>query len=432
MHTPSDPICDVAVVGGGLGGLTAATLLARRGLRVELLERATDLGGRAATQLRDGFCFNEGAHALYRGGAAARVLRRLGVKWQGRRPPRSGLAVQADRVHGLPLTLRALLSTTLLSWSSKAQGARIMASLGAYDTHALAAVPWSQWAAAEVPDPTMRATLETFVRVSTYANAPSLVSAGATLDQLRLSSGAGVDYVDGGWTTLVSAISHAARTAGAVLRPSTKVDCAVQTPRGWSVSTDAGKVECRALVLATGPVAARSIVASDAIARASLAAIPAKAACLDVGLRHLPDPDATFALGVDRPLYLSVHSRTARVAPPGHALVSTMKYLAPGEPSDPERDLAELESLLDRLQPGWQQHVVERRWLPSMTASSALVTAAGGGAQGRPRPRVPDAPALWIAGDWVGPEGMLLDASLASAEIAADEAAGDLATARVA
>ncbi len=151
-----------------------------------------------------------------------------------------------------------------------------------------------------------------------------------------------------------------------------------------------------------------------------------------MGLRHLPNPKAIFALGIDRPTYLSVHSQTARLAPSDHALVSTMKYLDPGESSDPEQDRAELESLLDRLQPGWRELQVERSWLPSMTASNAIATAATSGTRGRPDARVPDAPALWVVGDWVGHEGMLLDASLASAETAADEAAGDLATARVA
>ena len=39
----------------------------------------------------------------------------------------------------------------------------------------------------------------------------------------------------------------------------------------------------------------------------------------------------------------------------------------------------------------------------------------------RPGPRVPDAPGVFVVGDWVGGEGMLLDASLASAERAAAE-----------
>ena len=40
---------EVVVVGGGVGGLTAAALLAARGVNVCLLERQSDLGGCAAT-----------------------------------------------------------------------------------------------------------------------------------------------------------------------------------------------------------------------------------------------------------------------------------------------------------------------------------------------------------------------------------------------
>ena len=185
-------------------------------------------------------------------------------------------------------------------------------------------------------------------------------------------------------------------------------------------------------MLATGPAAARSIVASEALAAWASRAIPIRAACLDVAVRTLPDERATFALGVDRPLYLSVHSKTARVAPDGAALVSTMRYLPPGEPSDAKRDEAELERLLDLLQPGWRDVLVRRRWLPAMVVSHALVMAEEGGTRGRPGPRVPDAPGVFVAGDWVGPEGMLLDASLASAERAADALADELAVARVA
>ena len=65
-----DPI-DVAVIGGGLAGLTAACYLARQGREVTVFEQAAELGGRAATQLSDGFAFNRGAHALYSGGAAS-------------------------------------------------------------------------------------------------------------------------------------------------------------------------------------------------------------------------------------------------------------------------------------------------------------------------------------------------------------------------
>jgi hypothetical protein len=45
---------------------------------------------------------------------------------------------------------------------------------------------------------------------------------------------------------------------------------------------------------------------------------------------------------------------------------------------------------------------------------------------------VPDAPDAFVVGDWVGPEGMLLDASLASAGRAAGELASTWRVAKVA
>jgi phytoene dehydrogenase-like protein len=425
---------DVAVVGGGLGGLVAAAAMARAGLDVVLLERASSLGGRAGTHESGGFSFNEGAHAFYAGGAAARVLAGLGVRPAGRKPPPAGLMVRGGAVHTMPSTLGALLTTGLLGAGAKLQGARIFARLASFDAGALASVPWSDWVAERAPDPVMREALEALVRVATYANAPAAISAGATISQLRLAQRPGVAYLDGGWLPMVRAVAAIAHAAGASLRTQARVTCASRGADGWTIGFESGApLACRAVVLATGPAAARSIVASEALASWAARAVPARAACLDVALSRLPEPRATFALGVDRPLYLSVHSRTAHVAPPGAALVSTMKYLpAGGDRSDAARDLAELEAWLDLLQPGWRGALVERRWLPSMVATNAIALARDGGLAGRPGPRVPDAPGVFVVGDWVGDEGMLLDASLASAERAASMVVADLGVAKVA
>jgi prolycopene isomerase len=49
---------DVIVIGGGMGGLTAAALLARRGLQVVLLEQGEHTGGYVTSFRRDGFTFD--------------------------------------------------------------------------------------------------------------------------------------------------------------------------------------------------------------------------------------------------------------------------------------------------------------------------------------------------------------------------------------
>lgn len=56
--------CEVVVVGGGIGGLTVAALLAQRGVNVCLLERQSEVGGCAASFNKFGFTFEQG-HGLY-------------------------------------------------------------------------------------------------------------------------------------------------------------------------------------------------------------------------------------------------------------------------------------------------------------------------------------------------------------------------------
>nr|WP_308252877.1 FAD-dependent oxidoreductase [Pseudonocardia sp. ICBG601] len=60
--TPSG--VDVLVVGAGLAGLRAATVLHRRGLTVRVLEAADRVGGRMATDVVDGFRCDRGFQVL--------------------------------------------------------------------------------------------------------------------------------------------------------------------------------------------------------------------------------------------------------------------------------------------------------------------------------------------------------------------------------
>src|SRR6267378_4020312 len=67
---------EVVVVGGGVGGLTAAALLAARGLNVCLLERQSHLGGCVATIEHAGHRF-EPTHGLYSGWESGGIFQRL-------------------------------------------------------------------------------------------------------------------------------------------------------------------------------------------------------------------------------------------------------------------------------------------------------------------------------------------------------------------
>src|SRR5262245_34731058 len=139
-------MADVAVVGGGLGGLAAATYLARGGRSVVLCEKAPALGGRAATTLAGEFRFNLGPHALYAHGHAAAVLRELGVTFTGAKPSASGaFAVSGGAKHALPGGFLSLITTGLFGLQAKLETARLLAGFGRIDARPHARVPMSDW-----------------------------------------------------------------------------------------------------------------------------------------------------------------------------------------------------------------------------------------------------------------------------------------------
>ncbi|MEO8602945.1 MAG: FAD-dependent oxidoreductase [bacterium] len=412
---------NVVVVGGGLAGLATAAYAARGGRSVIVCEKAAGLGGRAATTAAGGFRFNLGAHALYNGGPAMAVLRELGVSVRGKAPSPSGaFAVARGAAHALPGGFLSLVTTGLFGLPAKLETARLLGGFAKLDPAPLSHTSVSEWLATAIRQPDVRALLGALVRVSSYTADHDRMSAGTALAQLQKALGKGVLYLDGGWGTLVEGLRGAAVAAGAEIRLGARVDAIeldggvrrVRLANGTTIAADA-------VVIAADPDGvAKLLPSSDAARQWAADTVPVEAACLDIGLTHLPRPRATFALGIDRPLYLSVHSAVAQLAPAGAAMIHLLKYQPTGE-HDAKADERELEGLLDLIQPGWRAHVVERRFLPRMIAANAVPTAAQGGVAGRPGPAVPGADGVYVVGDWVGGEALLADASLASARQAA-------------
>lgn len=436
----------VVIVGSGLAGLAASVFLARSGRSVTVFEKRRQLGGRAVTHLRQGYRFNLGPHAFYRGGAGARVLRELGVPVRGGVPPGTGIAMAGSERHRLPGSFWSFLATRLLSPRAKLGFAAILWRLRRLDMKALQARTLASWLDENVTDAGLRAFLVALIRLATYSARAEDLSAGAALAQLRVALKR-VIYVDEGWQKIVDSLHSSAVAAGVNFVTTSRIvgvhhDGAVRSielgglevePKSGTLQValpdarpdevDGARLPAETVVLAVDPVAASELVPELGSGIYS----PVTAACLDVALSRLPEPRNLFALGIDKPLYYSVHSQWAQLTPRGGALVHAMKYrqapaivtgdeLEGNAPVRPDvlADQQELELLLDEMQPGWREVLVHRRFLPSMTVSNALVTPH----THRPSP-VTAIKGLYLAGDWVGDEGMLSDASLASAAAAA-------------
>jgi phytoene dehydrogenase-like protein len=422
----SDNNHEVVIAGGGIAGLATASLMARAGKTVRLFEQSRAIGGRAQTKEQDGFYLNIGPHALYRGGRGIQVLRALGIEPRGRVPSVSGaFAIRDGAKHTFPAGAVSLLTTSLFGLSAKLEAARLLASIGKIDGNSLMDISIREWLDRTVSHREVQDFVLAAFRVATYANAPELMSAGAAIEQLKKAQDKSVLYLDGGWQRLVDGLHETALGSGVIIETGAKVERVTRDATGAVEGVrlaDGRAFRASIVVIASSPSVAVAMVEDGALtslAQNAEEAIPVRAACLDLALGNLPRPRSTFALGIDRPLYFSVHSAAAQLAPEGCALIQAAMYLSPehtGTPAEVER---EIEGLVDLVQPGWRESVVYRRFLPDMTVANAIPLAGLGGTRGRPNPDVNDVPGLFVVGDWVGGEGMLADAALSSASHAA-------------
>lgn len=411
---------DVVIIGAGAAGLTASIYLARAGKSVLLLDRATQIGGRAATTEMAAARVNLGPHALYR--SALPILHEVGVKPQAASAKPPGMFLFKDsngKSKAVPLV--QLLLGTFLAFSEKLELIRFYSRLRKEDTSALHHVTLQAYLDSHITSPRVRSIVGALVRVSTYTEAPDRVSAGAVIEQLKQSQ---VMYVDGGWQTIMNDLAVQARQAGVTIRTSASAQEIAGTYPNMTVTLKDGTSLHTSNVLSTAGPANTLAFLNPAPSVEEKAiyeqVIPVHGACLDLVVSGMPRPKVKFVLGADYPLYYSNHSASASLTDdPSHSVIHVMKYLTPGERTDPKQDERELHEFLDVIQPGWRKHVIEKRFLPHMLVSHGLVAAANGGLPNRPGSVVESRPGLYVIGDWVGPTGMLLNASLISAKEAA-------------
>jgi phytoene dehydrogenase-like protein len=407
---------DTIVVGGGLAGLMTATLIARGGRSVTLLERSSTLGGRAMTTTLGGFEFNLGPHAVYKKGPLASLLRELGVTYTGKVPPNSGYAITGGALHSVSLSPAWFLTTKLIG--SRTELFWLFARIRTMNVKKFTDVSIGEWLEREVRDPGVRALVRALIRIASYSNNPEL-SAGVALSQLQMAQ-SGVLYLDHGWQTLIDGLRAVAEGAGVRIETNAPVEAVDHDGAVRGVRLKGGRtLAASTIVLALPPDIAATLVDAPALHDFARSAVPVRAACLDVGLRRLPQPGRGLAFGLDDPLYYSVHSRVARLAPEGCAAIHVAKYLAPDD-IDARAHERQLEACLDLVQPGWRDELLQRRYLPNMTVVPFTATAALGGLAARPGPAVEGIENLYVAGDWVGGEGWLSDASAASAKRVAE------------
>ncbi|MWC29144.1 phytoene desaturase family protein [Paenibacillus sp. MMS18-CY102] len=405
---------DIAVVGGGVAGLTAAIYAAKAGKQTIVIEKQDRLGGRAVTNKKKGVYFNLGGHALYHGDALA-TFRELGLRLEGNQPSIDAYGIWKGKLHTMPMSVKSLLTTPLLSWKGKLELASWLTKLGKLDTQLYDDISLREWIESNLHDAMVRNVFYALLRTASYVAAPDMQAAGPVLQQLQHSL-QGVLYLDRGWGAVIDELREMAVKCGVRLLTGSKVvaiehwDGAVQHVR----CEDGILVEAQDIILTAPPAVAHQLV-PNAEATALHAwreqAIEVTAACLDVALRRLPKPKQQFIYGIDQTVFLSNQSRAAYLSDDGAQVISVMKYQ--GDEKDPEKDLQALEQTLDLVQPGWRGELVAKQYLPRITVCHDFLHMRR---QHQPGPAVPEISGLYVAGEWASHGELLADAATASAK----------------
>lgn len=205
---------DIIVIGGGLAGLTTAALLARAGKSVSLFEQSSsEIGGRARTLVHDGYCFNQGPHALFVADVGAKILQELGVSYTGGIPPTTGFEIRDVQKHRLLVNGSSPDSTTTqASDSSTGKVFAQLADLLSKSNFAeLENVSVKEWIDRNFHDTDSIALMKALTSLTTYANDPDIQSAGSALHQFHIYNQGGVMYLNKGWQTLVDGLVAAAK-----------------------------------------------------------------------------------------------------------------------------------------------------------------------------------------------------------------------------
>ena len=408
-----DPlVVDVAVIGGGLAGLTAAATAARAGATVAVVD-ARSVGGRARSVERDGFVLNEGAHALYRAAGGWAVLESLGIHPRGVTPPAETYRTVWDgEIARLPTSARSILSSRLLGLRSKVKLGGWFNDI-AGTAEAAGDVSVDEWLDDQQAPADLRKYVLAMGRLVTYAAQPELLPARSVLGQF---AGGGVAYLHGGWQQLIDGLAAAVRDAGGAIVEHAPVTAATPSDGRWTIVTAHRELVAGSVVFAAGgPQLATTLLGADPADWVERAGPVQRAACLDVGgARGAVD----FLLSADEPLYLSLHAPVADLAPDGQHLSSVMRYLAADDPLTAAENRAALEAHATRagLPAGADRRVDRFLAAPVVTWGSPRV--------GLERPSGLELTerGIFAAGDWVGGQ-LLADAAIVSGSIAGAAAA---------
>ncbi|MUK90785.1 FAD-dependent oxidoreductase [Ornithinibacillus sp. L9] len=412
---------DVVIIGSGLAGYVAANYLGKGNVDILLVEKGKHFGGRAKTDTINNQYFNMGPHALYKNGKAKGVLEELGIQLQGKAPKVGGLLCNESQNFYAPFSPFGILRTDLLNWRQRLEWIRAIFRLKNIKVDSLENKTFQQWVLQISSAEPIQSLLFTLGRLATYSNEPNNVSAKVIVQHLQFVLG-GVLYLDYGWQTIIDQLHNQAITNRVQIQNQTNVkQIKIIENNSFEVHLTNHIIHTKRILYTGNPQELYQLLPKEGTSHTHFLTdlVPIRAATLDIALRELSQPTRLFAMGVDQPFYYSLHSKYAKLSKDGNShVLHVLKYHQSTEEIDAKIVKQELESFLERIQPGWRNYEITSRFLPNITVNQRLPRI---GEECLFKKTETPIPNFFIAGDWASPNLILSEAAITTGKQSAME-----------
>lgn len=420
---------DVTVIGAGYGGLTAAAILAAKGLDVLVLEASGHIGGRAASDRKGGFLVDYGIHAnRYAGqGAAAAALREIDheIEFASMGEP---LLYRDSGFVPLPGGVPEFLKAGFLSSGDKAIMISDMLRLVVGRTRKKDDIPLEKavWGTGRKEIGSMFKLLSGIGLVSPDI---SLTSAGdfATFLKRALKAEETVGFPRRGTSQIIEALSSKIEQSGKILTRSRVKSLVVKAGKVTAVRVKEEEYSGKAFILATPlqklPKMVEGVLPEEYMKRCA-SIVPTAGISIDLCLKgKVSDIDGLVVTPEPVTMGQFTSNIDPETAPKGKQLV-TWYYPLPVEVMDNrtavEKEERRFKTLIDGIFPGIIEKTEWERVL-RLKMVDGFEPRVGQTAKDRPGTMVPGVENLFLAGDVVSAPGSGGDVAFASGSNAARE-----------
>ncbi|MGN5651064.1 phytoene desaturase family protein [Bacillus sp. Brlt_9] len=414
---------DIAVIGGGLSGLSVAALLSEKNKKVCVIEKSV-LGGRALAVEKKGYIFNYGAHAVY--GLDRSMWSKLqedlqlNIEWRHYDPLRT-FYYKDDKLLLMPSNIESFFNTELLSFAEKIQFLKLLSKIMfMQDVKDEKLYEWvdKQNASKVVIDSFLQLVSSNF-----FIKDPGDIPMKTIVPFYKkiFTSMKGVSYIQGGWNKLIDQLKNTIIKNNGEIITKDSVKCVyMELDKVTSVSTKKGQqIRAKQFVFAIPPNELKRLL-GDKLKLPDDIINNQKNNVLfyDIGLSEKIDTNYSYIKDWESKIFITDTSHyDCAVAPPNGQLISAVAYLSEFSTIDEKKVLEDkICGMFDKFYPGWRDILITER--KSKSAVIQEISPKSGVSIDISNKSLSN---VFFVGEWTKTEGSLSEKSVQSAYACLEE-----------